>query len=284
MYLVHRAKRGVTGADFQERSTQCQSCFVFPILSVGRFISAFLCPFPPKLGFLLPAVDKGYKENGRKKVFFDSCPGHIFTFARPCKDPSLSISERDALRSWCNDIVPFLTPQEIPKYAWESARLSEILPNNASTKLLRHVVNTINAETQEGTAFDTYGDTGLLRSFVHIIRQRGNPTSDNHKILEPFFPNMKHRLASAIDQSILEEQYEVTCTLCIVVDAMADVSMSGISHENLYSPLIGFQVRIQSFIWPSLPRMLHRPCAALKIMTRSAKPLCVDWSGSLTLR
>lgn len=170
-----------------------------------------------------------------QKSLFNSRPEDILTFVDRCKDPSLSSSERDALTSWCNDIVRFLTPQEIPKFAWESARLSEILPNDASTKLLRHVVNAINNETQEGTALDP----GLLRSFVYIIRQRGNPTSDIHKVLGPLFSNMKNRLASTIDQGILEEQYEVTWTLCIVIDAMADVSMSGISHENLYRPLIG---------------------------------------------
>lgn len=34
-------------------------------------------------------------------------------------------------------------------------------------------------------------------------------------ILGPLFSNMKNRLASAIDQGILEEQYELICTLCI---------------------------------------------------------------------
>lgn len=50
---------------------------------------------------------------------------------------------------------------------------------------------------------------------------------------------MTYRLASVIDQSILGEQYEATCTLDIVIDTMADVSMSGISHDNLYQPSIG---------------------------------------------
>lgn len=50
---------------------------------------------------------------------------------------------------------------------------------------------------------------------------------------------MTNRLASVIDQSILGEQYEVTRTLYIVIDAIADVSMSGISHDNLYQPSIG---------------------------------------------
>lgn len=66
----------------------------------------------------------------------------------------------------------------------------------------------MDAESQEGTALDT----GLLRSFVHIIRRWGNPTSDIHKILGPLFSSMKNCLACAIDQGILEEQYEVTCT------------------------------------------------------------------------
>ena len=63
--------------------------------------------------------------------------------------------------------------------------------------------------TQEGTALAS----GLLPSFEHIIRQRGNPTSDTRKILGPLFSRMTNRLASAIDQSILGEQYEVTRTL-----------------------------------------------------------------------
>lgn len=71
-----------------------------------------------------------------------------------------SVFGKGALQSHdATNIVLFLTPQEIPKYAWESARLSEILPNNASTKLLRHVVGAMDAESQEGTALDT----GLLR-------------------------------------------------------------------------------------------------------------------------
>lgn len=128
---------------------------------------------------------------------------------------------------------PFLPLRKFPNLHGnlrDSRRSYPIMPQpNYCAMLLTR------SATQEGTVLAP----GLLRSFVHVIRQRENPTSDIHKILSPLFSSVTNRLASVIDQSILGEQYEVTRTLYIVIDAIADVSMSGISHDNLYQPSIG---------------------------------------------
>lgn len=90
MYLVHRAKKGVTGANFQERPTQRQSCFVFPLLSVGHFVSAFLCPSFPEAGLSATRRRQSVQDKWQKRSFLQLLPGgYLYILAAVAKIPRL---------------------------------------------------------------------------------------------------------------------------------------------------------------------------------------------------
>ena len=94
--LVHRTERGLTAANFPERPTPRQSCFLFPLLPAGRNFSSF---FTRGWALCYPTSTKRTGKMAEQRSLSNSRPEDILTFVDRCKDPSLSSSERDALRS-----------------------------------------------------------------------------------------------------------------------------------------------------------------------------------------
>lgn len=147
--------------------------------------------------------------------------------------------EKDALKEWCKTATnQILTPFEIPKCPWEMARLAEVLsdenPRNLGNfeNLVRHFVNAIIDGTTDGTALNPI----LWRCMAHIIRHGDGKLSNG--VLGPLFQSLMDRLDKAKKQGNFEVQYEFTCVLGTVVDAMADIGVSSISHGDMHKRLL----------------------------------------------
>ncbi|OJJ51807.1 hypothetical protein ASPZODRAFT_138863 [Penicilliopsis zonata CBS 506.65] len=165
-----------------------------------------------------------------------SRPIELSDFIDRWQDTSIGVAEKAALQEWSTTAIDYcLTSDTIRKFAWESARLSQVLDTRGSTRLLRQLVNAIIEGTTDGTSLDPV----LLQSLAYTIRQREAGWSfDSTEVLASLFTSLKARLEQADAQGGLERKYELLCVLSVVVDAMVDIGVSNISHEQLYKPLI----------------------------------------------
>jgi hypothetical protein len=56
--------------------------------------------------------------------------------------------------------------------------------------------------------------------------------------LGPLLDSLRTRLANAVKQNEVETQYQLVCTLSIVLDVMADKETTGLSRQELHEPLL----------------------------------------------
>ncbi|RAH75343.1 uncharacterized protein BO66DRAFT_433422 [Aspergillus aculeatinus CBS 121060] len=166
-----------------------------------------------------------------------SRPLTLPNFISRLRDQAIETAEKEALQAWGTTAVDAcLSTSSIPQLAWEAARLSEVLVPNGWIKLLRNFVNAVIVGSIDGTSLSPV----LLRSLAFIIRQReGQWSSESTEILGALFSSLKVRLEQAdrLGGSV-DRKYELVCVLGVVIDAMVDIGVSDISHEQLYKPLI----------------------------------------------
>jgi hypothetical protein len=101
-------------------------------------------------------------------------------------------------------------------------------------QLLRAFVNSISTGTQDQTSLDPFH----LRCLAYVVRQGEGKLRTKNTPLGPLLSTLQRRLEFACQQNDQQAQYELICTLGLVLDAMADIGISKLSRESLHQPLL----------------------------------------------
>ncbi|KAG2418465.1 hypothetical protein HFD88_001566 [Aspergillus terreus] len=201
--------------DAQAATMQAPSCWNFSLV--------------PKYGLLLikaPSLPSSHNHDYRPRTTYAynmttqyypaaTRPPGISELIKRLQKNTLDARESEALRALCQTAVKqVLNGTNIPTFAWEAARLAEVVPEPEFMQLLWTFVNSISTGTQDRTSLDPFH----LRCLAYVVRQR--------------------RLEFACQQNDQQAQYELICTLGLVLDAMADIGISKLSRESLHQPLL----------------------------------------------
>lgn len=111
--------------------------------------------------------------------------------------------------------------------------LSSVVTDNQYRHLVTSFANTIIRGTTDGTILDPE----LLTCFAFVLRYAPCTLSAESHMLGSVLKSLHMRLEKSKQQSEPEVQYQVTSILSIVLDAMVDVTVSGIDRETLHEPL-----------------------------------------------
>ncbi|KAJ5638532.1 hypothetical protein N7528_000922 [Penicillium herquei] len=114
----------------------------------------------------------------------------------------------------------------------EAAKLSSAVETKDYDVLLRTFAN----ELIKGGTDKTVIDPKVLRCFAYIIRQ-GASHVGLVAVLVPVLRSLTDRLDNAKENSQSETQYQLVYTLSVILDAMGDIGISGLSRENVHEPL-----------------------------------------------
>ncbi|KAL5365531.1 hypothetical protein BJX96DRAFT_179928 [Aspergillus floccosus] len=129
---------------------------------------------------------------------------------------TLDAREREALQALCQTAV------------------KQVLNGSEFMQLLRTFVNSISTGTQDQTSIDPFH----LRCLAYVVRQGEGKLSTKSTPLGPLLSTLQRRLDFACQQNDQQAQYELICTLSLVLDAMADIGISKLSRESLHQPLL----------------------------------------------
>ncbi|KAJ5714715.1 uncharacterized protein N7483_011896 [Penicillium malachiteum] len=148
--------------------------------------------------------------------------------------PRAQGKEKAALRALISRMVHIFEDDAISSRMIEATKLSSAVDPDGYHVLLRNFAN----EVIKGRADKTVIDPKVLRCFACIIRQASDASHVGPvAVLAPVLRSLTARLDDAKENSQPETQHQLVYTLSVILDAMGDIGISGISRENIHEPL-----------------------------------------------
>ncbi|RAK96385.1 NACHT domain-containing protein [Aspergillus ibericus CBS 121593] len=140
--------------------------------------------------------------------------------------------EARALQALVCSMVELFQNEKKSTYLIEAAQLAAIVDEARYKILISSFCNAIIEYTSDNNILDP----ALLQTFAHALRRRGTLSADNAN-LGAALDSLHIRLDRAAKAAESEKQYQLICTLSIVLDAMVDIHVTGIDREWLHKPL-----------------------------------------------
>ncbi|KAL1860837.1 hypothetical protein Plec18170_001351 [Paecilomyces lecythidis] len=148
--------------------------------------------------------------------------------------PTTGSKERKALEAWSKSMVRIFQDDPKNSYIFEAAHLSCCSPEEEYPNLLAAFSNVIIQGTKDGNILEPT----LLASFAHVLRRAPNTLSAETAKLGSVLHCLQTRLENAVKRAETETQYQLVYMLSVVLDAMVDIRVSGLSREGLHEPLL----------------------------------------------
>ncbi|KAL1880473.1 hypothetical protein Plec18167_003877 [Paecilomyces lecythidis] len=148
--------------------------------------------------------------------------------------PTTGSKERKALEVWSKSMVRIFQDDPKNSYIFEAAHLSCCPPEKEYPGLLAAFSNVIIQGTKDGNILEP----ALLASFAHVLRRAPNTLSAETAKLGSVLHCLQTRLENAVKRAETETQYQLVYMLSVVLDAMVDIRVSGLSREGLHEPLL----------------------------------------------
>ncbi|GAD94383.1 hypothetical protein TSTA_111040 [Paecilomyces variotii No. 5] len=148
--------------------------------------------------------------------------------------PTTGSKERNALEAWSKSMVRIFQDDPKNSYTFEAAHLSCCVPEEEYFGLLTAFSNVIIQGTNDGSILEPT----LLASFAHVLRRAPSTLSAETAKLGSVLHCLQTRLENAVKRAETETQYQIVYMLSVVLDAMVDIRVSGLSREGLHEPLL----------------------------------------------
>ncbi|PYI08454.1 hypothetical protein BO78DRAFT_416629 [Aspergillus sclerotiicarbonarius CBS 121057] len=140
--------------------------------------------------------------------------------------------ETRALQALVRSMIELFQNEKKSTYLTEAAQLAAVVDEARYKILISSFCNAILEYTSDNNILDP----ALLQTFAHALRRRGALSADNAN-LGAALDSLHIRLDRAAKAAEPEKQYQLICTLSIVLDAMVDIHVTGIDREWLHKPL-----------------------------------------------
>ncbi|KAJ9214243.1 hypothetical protein DTO166G4_4088 [Paecilomyces variotii] len=193
--------------------------------------------------------------------------------------PATSSNERRALEAWAKTMVQIFQDDPKNSYIFEAAHLSWCAPEKEYVDLLTAFSNVIIQGTNDGNILEST----LLTSFAHVLRRAPSTLSAETARLGSVLQCLQTRLENAVKRAEIETQYQLVYMLSVVLDAMVDIRVSGLSREGLHEPLLKQLEPLKNHREPRLSQAARYAYQALLGVPDDESPYEALWRYSCTI-
>ncbi|KAJ9263329.1 hypothetical protein DTO195F2_2985 [Paecilomyces variotii] len=193
--------------------------------------------------------------------------------------PATSSNERRALEAWAKAMVQIFQDDPKNSYIFEAAHLSWCAPEKEYVDLLAAFSNVIIQGTNDGNILEST----LLTSFAHVLRRAPSTLSAETAKLGSVLQCLQTRLENAVKRAEIETQYQLVYMLSVVLDAMVDIRVSGLSREGLHEPLLKQLEPLKNHREPRLSQAARYAYQALLGVPDDESPYEALWRYSCTI-
>ncbi|OOF99482.1 hypothetical protein ASPCADRAFT_203257, partial [Aspergillus carbonarius ITEM 5010] len=165
-------------------------------------------------------------------LYCPSRPKDVDELIRRLTSPKRDEKEAKALQALVRSMIELFQNERKSTYLNEAAQLAAIVDDAGYKILISSFCNAILEYTSDNNILDP----ALLQTFAHALRRRGALSADNAS-LGAALDSLHIRLDRAAKAAESEKQYQLICTLGIVLDAMVDIHVTGLDREWLHKPL-----------------------------------------------